>query len=207
MKQSGRCLCGRVRYELEGELPPLVNCHCQFCRRAHGAAFATIAWVPSSSFRFTAGEELAHRSNHGHGFRCFCRSCGTRLFNGMVDGPFITLIIASLEEAPEKGPSMHINLESKAPWYEITDDLPQYQTVPPHIEAARKKVGMVDGTVAQAVGRVERGRKDSQTVASKLIETQVILNLVLCNSRGELWGAIGGERYRRCSQHRANRDQ
>jgi hypothetical protein len=82
MSRTGRCLCGKVRYELDGELPPLVNCHCQFCRRAHGAAFVTIAWVPSSSFRFTAGANLVHRSS----------------------------------------------------------DLPQYQTVPPTIEAARKEM-------------------------------------------------------------------
>ena len=142
MTRTGRCLCGGVRYEIDGELPLLVNCHCQFCRRAHGSAFVTCAWIQSSSFRFTAGEDLVHRSYRGPGFRCFCSSCGTRLFNGRKDVPFLTLVISSLEEAPDKGPAMHINLESKAPWYEITDDLPQYQTIPPEIEAARKKMGI-----------------------------------------------------------------
>ena len=126
-------------------LPDLLGApDCQFCGGAHGAAFITIAWVRSAVFRITAGEEFVHRSSDGLGFRSFCSSCGTRLFNGLADGPFISLIVASLDEAPDEGPAMHINIESKAPWYEITDRLPQYDTVPPAIDASRKKMGLSD---------------------------------------------------------------
>ena len=54
MARTGRCSCGEVRYELEGDLGPLVNCHCQYCRRAHGAAFATVSWADASALHITA---------------------------------------------------------------------------------------------------------------------------------------------------------
>ena len=140
MRRTGRCLCGDVRYELEGELPPLVNCHCQFCRRAHGAAFVTVAWLPRSSFRFICGEESVHQYSRGGGFRCFCSSCATRLFNGPTSGGgFISLIVATLDEDPDTGPIMHINLESKAQWYAINDGLPQHESLPADVIAALKE--------------------------------------------------------------------
>jgi hypothetical protein len=134
---TGRCLCGHVRYELEGQLGPLVNCHCQYCRRAHGAAFVTVSWVPCSAFRLTAGEESVTRYSDGVGFRSFCERCGTRMFNGLTSSAgFMTLIVATLDEEPEHGPVMHINLESKAPWYDPADGLPQHQALPPEVVRA-----------------------------------------------------------------------
>ena len=138
MARTGRCLCGVVRYELGSELGPLVNCHCQYCRRAHGAAFTTVSWVPSAALRFTSGEEAVREyRTEGVGLRYFCERCGTRLFNRpLSSAKFSALVIASLDEEPERGPAMHINLESKAGWYEILDDLPQYEALPPGAERA-----------------------------------------------------------------------
>ena len=47
-------------------------------------------------------------------------------------------MVASLDVEPEEGPVMHINVESKAPWYEILDDLPQYEGLPPQAETVLK---------------------------------------------------------------------
>ena len=137
MVRTGRCLCGHVRYEVEGELPPTVNCHCQFCRRAHGAPFTTVAWLPSTQFRFTSGEDELLRYAQGGGVRSFCGHCGTRLVNGLVSGAdFVSLIVATLDEEPEHGPTMHINLESKSRWIEIRDELPQHASLPPEVVRA-----------------------------------------------------------------------
>jgi hypothetical protein len=136
MVRTGRCLCGYVRYEVTGDLPPLVNCHCRFCRRAHGAAFVTVGWIPASSFRFVSGEDAVQRYSREGGFRCFCGRCGTRLFNGLSNATgFISLIVSTLDQDPTTGPVMHINLESKAPWYAIDDGLPQHQGLPPEAVA------------------------------------------------------------------------
>ena len=41
------------------------------------------------------------------------------------------LVVATLDDEPTARPAMHINIESKAPWYEICDDLPQFSALPP----------------------------------------------------------------------------
>ena len=73
MAHSGHCLCGAIRYELDGEIGDLVNCHCQFCRRAHGAAFATTTLVATRDLRVPGGEYLIVRTSwlyapHGSNF-------------------------------------------------------------------------------------------------------------------------------------------
>lgn len=141
MTRTGRCLCGEVRYSLDGDLPPLLNCHCQYCRRAHGAAFVTIAWLPRSHFRFTAGEQSTTRYIVGDAYRCFCEHCGTRLFNGPTsETGFISLIASTLDDQSHSSPVLHFNVESKAPWHTINDELPQHQSFSPDIIAYLKKV-------------------------------------------------------------------
>ena len=133
MPQTGHCLCGAVRYELTGELGPSFNCHCQYCRRGHGAAFVTVAWVPAGALCITAGEgAIREFRTEGVGSRFFCERCGTRLWNRAQSTPaYLSLVVASLDLEPARGPLMHINVESKAGWYEIRDALPQHAALPP----------------------------------------------------------------------------
>ncbi len=135
MARTGHCLCGAVRYELAGDVDRLTNCHCQFCRRAHGAAFATTALVATKDLRVIAGEDVIVR----HEGRHFCGACGTRLYNRGQSSPGATsLVVASLDEDPTESPVAHVNVESKAAWYEILDDKPQYPGFPPGVDAAMK---------------------------------------------------------------------
>ena len=131
---AGGCLCGAVRFELRGALPPAVNCHCRFCRRAHGSAFVTIAWVQEAGLRFVRGEDALVRHESPAGYRAFCVHCGARLFAGLPGSGFLSLALGSLDDPPARKPIMHVNVESKAPWYEIRDDLPQFLTLPPGVE-------------------------------------------------------------------------
>jgi hypothetical protein len=130
---TGGCLCGGVRYEVAARIEVLVNCHCRFCRRAHGAAFATTSPVPTRSLRIVEGEALLTR----HGGRFFCGRCGTRLFSRASALPEVTaLMVTGLDSEPTLAPSAHLNLESKAPWYEILDDAPRFDAFPEAISAA-----------------------------------------------------------------------
>jgi len=133
MPRTGRCLCGGIRYELDSEIMALVNCHCQFCRRAHGAAFVTTTPVPSDALRIVAGSELV--ANYEG--RYFCRTCATRLFNRTASMPGTTaLMVTSLDEEPAVAPAAHFNIESKAPWFEIRDDAPRFDAFPAAVTAA-----------------------------------------------------------------------
>ncbi len=134
MTQYGHCLCGAVRYTLDNDVDRLANCHCQFCRRAHGAAFATTALVPTKDLHVTAGNDVIanHKGRH------FCRECGTRLYNRTEPSDPVTgLVVASLDQDPTQTPVAHVNVESKARWYEILDDNPQYDGFPSADEIKR----------------------------------------------------------------------
>jgi hypothetical protein len=134
--QTGRCYCGAVRYELDGPVGPLVNCHCRFCRRAHGAAFVTSALVRSAQLRIVSGEARLTEYKTREGSRTFCERCGGRLFHRAASNRELTmLIVATLDEEPKAAPVVHVNVGSKALWYEILDDLPQHEGLPPETRA------------------------------------------------------------------------
>jgi len=131
MPHTGRCLCDAVRYAVTGDLGPLIHCHCRFCRRAHGAPFVTVTPVPRQRFRWTAGESLVREHANAAGSRLFCSACGSRLLSVPRSAPgILSLVVASLDDPPSGPALMHINVESKAPWHEIRDDLPQHAGLP-----------------------------------------------------------------------------
>lgn len=127
---KGSCLCGAIGYEILQPPQLAYNCHCQRCRKARGTAFASNLFVPLDAFRYTRGEDKlesykvpeAERFTH-----VFCSACGSSL-------PFLNLARAvavvpmgSLDDDPGHPPDAHIFVGSKAPWFTITDSLPQHQ--------------------------------------------------------------------------------
>jgi hypothetical protein len=130
----GSCLCGGLRYELTGALHRVIHCHCSMCRKATGAAFRTRASVRSHEFRWTQGESLLGRYPSSPGqTRTFCTACGATLITLFQDHPeFLGLALGSLDADPRIRAVAHVHVASKAPWFEITDDLPQYpEDLPP----------------------------------------------------------------------------
>jgi len=133
---TGSCLCGGIRYAVDGPLGPVVHCHCSMCRKATGAAFRTRAAVPSAGFHWRAGESLLARFESSPGEeRTFCRVCGSTLVTLFRDRPDeIGLALGTLDGDPGVRPWAHVFVGSKAPWYEIEDDLPRFSATapPPH---------------------------------------------------------------------------
>ena len=126
MAINGGCLCGLVRYRINGELNDADHCHCSMCRRQHGAAFATYANVGPGQFEWVSGRELTKlfETPGGDGW-CFCSECGSTLA-GTEKGEVTSITLGSVEGDPGIRPSAHIFVGSKADWDEITDDLPQF---------------------------------------------------------------------------------
>ena len=129
----GSCLCGGVRYEISGPLSYPLNCHCSMCRKAHGAAFRSRARVKADDFRWTQGVELVtyYESSPGN-HRGFCRVCGSPLLSRFDNDPrSYGLPLGALDDDPGIKPGFHVFVASKAPWYDITDELPQFAELPP----------------------------------------------------------------------------
>ena len=136
--RTGGCRCGLVRYELTGELGPVFHCHCRFCRQIHGAAFTTIALVPRSALRWLARSANATQFRTPCGsLRHFCGTCASPLCNHPLEPDLLCLVVASLDDESQTRPWAHFNTESKAPWFLIQDELPQFETGPTPEQWAR----------------------------------------------------------------------
>lgn len=123
---TGKCLCGAVEYAVADQFSYALNCHCSQCRRATGSAFKPFAGIERHKLRVTKGS--AHLRLFGealcHDARC--GTCGSLLYSVVRDGAFVHVTLGTLVDSPGIRPTAHIFVGSKAPWFTITDDLPQY---------------------------------------------------------------------------------
>lgn len=97
----GSCLCGAVRYRVNGALKAFTHCHCRKCQKAHGAAFATYASAPVSSVSIESdtGVLKGYESSPGV-IRQFCGQCGSSLFWSDARGGFsdwVSVAVATLD--------------------------------------------------------------------------------------------------------------
>jgi hypothetical protein len=129
----GHCLCGEVAFELTGEPEIAQNCHCSRCRRARSAAHATNAFFRREQLAWIRGEEnivnfaLPGAKRFG---QAFCRRCGSPVPRVVLATGYVVVPCGSLDGPPGRPPRGHIFTGSKAPWYEITDDLPRWEELP-----------------------------------------------------------------------------
>jgi hypothetical protein len=124
---AGRCECGAVQYAVADEFLYSMNCHCSRCRTATGSAFKAMAGIERNKLELTKGADglLVHGDDDLNDTRC--ASCGSLLYSVVRDGEYVHVALGSLVDPPSVRPTHHIFVGSKAPWYEITDDLPQHE--------------------------------------------------------------------------------
>ena len=128
----GSCLCGGVLYEVRGSVSRVTHCHCSMCRKAHGAAFGSYGRVERSDFVLLSGADnvASYQSSPGV-IRTFCNRCGSTLqFISDKRPSTFSLALGTLDDDPGVETSLHIFVGSKAPWFQITDDLPQHAARP-----------------------------------------------------------------------------
>ncbi|MDO9418893.1 GFA family protein [Pararhizobium sp.] len=128
---TGGCLCGAVQYEVADAFEYAMNCHCSQCQRRTGSAFKPFAGIPRDRFRVVSGEKSI--SIYGDEFATHdgqCSLCGSLLYSVVRDGAYVHIPMGTLTGTPSIRPTAHIFTGSKAGWYSITDDLPQYDAFP-----------------------------------------------------------------------------
>src|SRR5207253_1419262 len=123
---AGRCQCGAVRYEVADAFLYAMNCHCSECRAATGSAFKALAGIERDRLTITQGLDDVAVFGEEDLNDTRCGACGSFLFSVVRDGAFVHIAMGSLVDAPTIRPTEHIFVGSKAAWFEITDDLPQF---------------------------------------------------------------------------------
>ena len=121
MVKTGSCLCGSVKYEVQGPLRPVVYCHCTQCRKTSGHHVAASS-APRDSVKIS-GEVRWYRSS-ATARRGFCPTCGGNLF---WDGPGenLSIMAGTLDDTSGLPSIGHIFVADKADYVKISDGLPQ----------------------------------------------------------------------------------
>jgi hypothetical protein len=129
---AGKCYCGAVEYVVADAFLYAANCHCSNCRRTTGSAFKPFAGIERGKLAITKGESELMIFGEEDANNTHCRICGSLLFSVVRDGAFVHVAMGTLIDDPTIRPTHHIFVGSKAPWFTIVDDLPQFEEhVPP----------------------------------------------------------------------------
>ncbi len=140
MPVTGGCLCGAIKYESTEPPNWAVYCHCRMCQQAYGGLYGLGLEFPGEAFRFTKVEVTYYQSSPW-AKRGFCANCGSPVDTWYINNPDPIVYIGTLDHPEDWPPGGHVGIESKVPWYVISDDLPQRRTdVSKIVEAAKAKV-------------------------------------------------------------------
>lgn len=126
---EGGCSCGEIRYEVLVS-PMIVHCcHCRWCQRQTGTAFALNALIEADQVRVIKGEVeiLAVGSPSGKGQTIArCQSCRIAVWSNYYMGglkDYIRFIrVGTLDDPDIMPPDVHIFTCSKQPWVPLPDD-------------------------------------------------------------------------------------
>ena len=126
---EGGCTCGNIRYRLSS--PPIIvhACHCTWCQRETGSAFALNAVVETAHVKLTSGTpiEVDTPSASGRGqIIVRCPTCHVALWSHYaVSGKKIAFVRAgTLDQPHEIAPDIHIYTSTRQPWVVLPKGVP-----------------------------------------------------------------------------------
>ena len=120
---EGRCLCGAVRFEIDGNVSSFWLCHCSRCRRISGGPFAAAALCRRNAFRFVSGEDEIRTFQLESGYtRRFCGRCASPA--PLVGERQVVLSPGCLDAGYAGQLARQIFVGSKAPWWSVSGDAP-----------------------------------------------------------------------------------
>lgn len=130
---TGSCLCGAVRYEVNGPLSHVVACHCTMCRKQSGHHYATAnAWHDHFSLTEERGLKWYRSSETSR--RGFCADCGSVLFFETEGEGRVAIAAGTIDGPTGLHIAAHIFADDKGDYYDIGDDAPKHaqggQSVP-----------------------------------------------------------------------------
>ncbi|MCO8311776.1 GFA family protein [Pseudomonas mandelii] len=126
---QGSCLCTAISYELLITPKAVSHCHCNQCRKGHGAAFASYGSVPRSALRILNGaSHITTYSSSESVLREFCAQCGSTLFWSRTQGEFsdwVSIALGTLDTPFTPQKQKHVYVDSKVHWYTPSNSSPQ----------------------------------------------------------------------------------
>lgn len=120
---TGGCVCGAVRYQVNGSLRPVIACHCEQCRRFSGHFVAATA-TRKAYFQLLKADGLKWYSYQAGLRQGFCQACGSSLFFEDEQGERISIAAGSLDQAQGLQIAAHIFAAEAGDYYSIDHNVP-----------------------------------------------------------------------------------
>lgn len=127
---TGRCQCGAIHYEAQGDPVHSALCHCSDCRMSAGAPMVGWALFPEASVNVKGGPVSYRSSNNVT--RQFCGTCGTGLFyrNAVAFPGMVDIQTATLDDQLACPPAIHVQFAEAVPWMANAHELPKFERYP-----------------------------------------------------------------------------
>lgn len=126
---EGGCLCGAVRYRIDGPPTYSGNCHCRDCQRGIGASVVTWIGAKYENFHVKRGE-ISHCETSPGVNRGFCGHCGSSLTFGGDGWEELGITAASLDDPSKTKPESNVYLDHRQPWQPYDESLRNYPKFP-----------------------------------------------------------------------------
>lgn len=123
---TGGCLCGAVRFEIDGPLRDIVVCHCSLCRRAGTNAAAYTSVRRSTLSLVGSASQSVYLDVNGRE-RSFCAACGSVLFWAEPGEEWISISAGALDGATGLRITRHIYAGSASDWETLPHDVPVHR--------------------------------------------------------------------------------
>lgn len=131
-KHSGSCLCGQVKFDIEGAFESFYLCHCKFCQKDTGSAHAANLFSTSAQLKWISGSEkvqtfILPSTRHT---KSFCSQCGSALPNRQMEGKLLVVPAGSLDNDVKAKPDGHIFCSSRAYWDNGLENIKKFEKFP-----------------------------------------------------------------------------
>ena len=128
MQLRGKCACGSVSFEVNGEPRVQLYCHCHSCRTAHASPVVAIGLFKSTDVTCKGETTIVTITGREDATkRHVCTKCGTRVWN--EPRPTLRAVFPVLCETSDWfHPQMHIFFADHV--LEVRDELPKYLDLP-----------------------------------------------------------------------------
>lgn len=131
---TGGCLCGAVRYAVEGEPSAQAVCHCRNCQRQTGSAFSVLVAVPRAALTLNGTPQtFVDQGDSGAAVhRHFCGACGSPIYTELPSAPAVVYLKAgTMDEPRELAPRVHVWCDSAWSWPGVPENAIRFGKGPP----------------------------------------------------------------------------
>lgn len=131
-KYNGSCLCGHIKFEIEGAFESFYLCHCKFCQKDSGSAHAANLFSSKAQLRWIVGKEKVKTFNlpSTRHTKSFCQQCGSAVPNQQMEGQLLVVPAGSLDTGIELKPDAHLFYSSRASWDDGLENIKKFEKLP-----------------------------------------------------------------------------